>query len=58
MLAAVKQSGRALEFADKKLKGDKKIVLIAVKQDVSALEYVDDSLKNNPDILAIVNKGK
>jgi hypothetical protein len=54
----VKQNGRALKYADEKLKANKEVVLAAVKQDVSALDYVDDSLKNDPDILAIVNKGK
>ena len=58
VLTAVKQTGWALEYADKTLKKDKEIVLAAVKQDGFALEYADESLRKDPDILAIVNKDK
>ena len=36
---AVKQYGRALQFANDKLKVDKEVVLTAVKQDENAVQY-------------------
>ena len=38
VLAAVKESGDALEFATEELKGDRELILAAVKQNGFALE--------------------
>ena len=48
---AVKNNGFALEYADKLLRKDKKIVLEAVKQNCYALEYADSSLKKNKEVV-------
>ena len=45
ILAAVKQNGYALEYADKKLKVDKEVVLAAIKQSSYALNDADEKLK-------------
>jgi hypothetical protein len=44
VLAAVKQDGYALEFADSTFRQDRQIVLAAVKQDGRVLEFADSSL--------------
>ena len=46
MLAAVKQNGYALEYADPELMKDSEIVMEAVKQAGQALEYADPELKD------------
>jgi len=51
VLAAVKEDGNALEYADESLKKDKEIVMAAVKQDGWALEYADESLKKDKEIV-------
>ena len=56
-LAAVRQNGRALEYAPKKLKADKDVVLAAVHQDWHALEYASNDLKaDNEAVLAAVQQ--
>jgi hypothetical protein len=47
ILAAVKENGRALQFADSSLKKDKEIVLAAVKKFGGSLEFADGSLKKD-----------
>ena len=56
VLAAVKQDGWALEYADESLKKDKEIVMAAVKQDGFALQYAATSLKKDKEIvMAAIN---
>ena len=45
MLAAVKQDGLVLQYADKKLQADKEVVLAAVKKDSTAMQYADEITK-------------
>ena len=52
VLAAVKQHGEALEYADESLKKDKEVVLAAVAQDGEALTYADESLFEDEELLA------
>jgi hypothetical protein len=59
ILEAVKQNGRALQFASVELKNDKEVVLEAVKNDGHAFEYASDELKNDKDVVlkAVKNYG-
>ena len=41
-MEAVKQDGRALQYASAELKGDREIVMEAVAQDPKALQYASD----------------
>ena len=50
VMAAVKQNGYALEYADTSLKKDREIVMAAIKQDSDALEYASEELQNDPEI--------
>lgn len=50
VLAAVKQNGMALHYADPKFKKDKSVVLAAVNQNTMAIEYMDPSLKADREI--------
>jgi len=64
-MAAVKDSGDALELASDELKADKEVVMAAVNNDVDALlengsimdalEYASDELKTDPEILGGVD---
>ena len=56
VLAAVKQAGRALEYADKKLQADKEVVLAALKQDGRALQYADKKLKADKNFVLVAVK--
>ena len=49
MLEAVKQDGRALEYASEELRGDREVVLEAVKQDEfgSTLQYASPELRGD-----------
>ena len=47
----VKQGGWNLDYADKKLKNDKEVVLAAVKQDSRALQFADKKLKNDKEVV-------
>ena len=51
MLRTLKQDGRTLEYADKKLQADKEVVLAAVKQDGFALEYADKKLQADKEVV-------
>ena len=51
VLAAVKQNGMALEFADPALQKDKEIVLAAVTQNGMALEFAHLDLLKDKDII-------
>jgi len=53
VLAAVKTSGYALEYADDSLKGDREIVLAAVGDIGSALEYASAGLRADREIVAL-----
>ena len=66
-MAAVKNEGLALEFADKLLKKDKEIVIEAVRNDGFAIanadyKYLDDkevaieAIKNNTGAFLLLNK--
>ena len=46
-MAAVKQKGHALEYADESLKKDREVVMAAVKQSGYALGYADKSLRKD-----------
>ena len=56
VLAAVKEDGNALEYADESLKKDKEIVMAAVKQDGYALEYADESLQKDKEFADFMSK--
>ena len=56
VLEAVKQNGKALQFADKIFKKDKKIVLEAVKQAGSALQFADKIFKKDKKIVLVALK--
>ena len=57
MLAAVKQNGKALEYATQELRRDREIVIAAVNQHGWALEDADDELKRDREIvLAAINQ--
>ena len=49
-LAAAKEDGSSLEYADDSLKADREVVLEAVKADGDALEYADDKLKADTEL--------
>ena len=51
VLEAVKENGRALQYASKLLRNDKEVVLEAVKQDGRPLEYASNELKNDKEIV-------
>merc|ERR1712185_885967 len=50
-MEAVKQNGRALEYASAELKGDREIVLESVKQHGLALQYASAELKGDREIV-------
>ena len=50
-LKQIKAGDFSLQDVDKKLKGDKEVVLAAVKQDGYALEYVDEKLKGDKEVI-------
>ena len=57
VLAAVKDDGRALQFADPSLMKDRELVLVAIKENGLALKYADESLKKDKEfVLAAVAK--
>jgi len=51
VLAAVKQNGPDLKYADKSLQKDREIVMAAVKQNGWALQYADESLQKDKEIV-------
>jgi len=51
VLEAVKQNGRALQFASADLKGDKDVVLAAVQQDGESLQYASQELQRDPEVV-------
>ena len=50
-IAAVKQNGRALEFASEELRADKEVVLAAVQQDGQALWGASEELRGNRQVV-------
>ena len=54
-LAAVKDSGDALELASDELKADKEVVMAAVQNHPDALGDASDELKTDPEILALID---
>ena len=56
VLAAVQQSGMALQYAYHTFSHDKEIALAAVKQSKFALDYVSEALKNDQEIISIVSR--
>jgi len=50
VLKAVKQDGRALQYASEPFRGDKEIVLTAVEQDGRALQYASEELQSNLEV--------
>ena len=55
-LAAVRQDGTALQYADRTLKRDKEIVFAEIRQSESAFKYADDSLKKDPSFVFFLTK--
>ena len=51
VLAAVQQSGRALNYAAEELQLDKETVLAAVQQDGWALQYAVEALRADKEIV-------
>jgi len=51
LLAAVSESGRALEYASDELRADREIVLAAVSEDGDALKFASDDLKADREIV-------
>ena len=51
VLEAVKQDGRALEYASEELRGDKEVVMEAVKQYGRALEYASEELRGDKEVV-------
>ena len=51
MLEAVKQDGRALEFASEEPRGHRDVVLEAVKQDGRALEFASEEPRGHRDVV-------
>ena len=51
VLTAVKEDGKALEYASDKLKDDKEVVLTAVKEDGWALQFASEGLKNDKEVV-------
>jgi len=51
VLAAVRQKGKVLKFADEKFKSDREIVLTAVRQDSTAIFYADEKFKSDREIV-------
>ena len=45
MLQAIAANWQAIEFASKRLKGDREIVYEAVKQNWVAIQYADEKIK-------------
>ena len=45
MTEAVKNSGKALQFASNEVRNDKEVVLEAMEQDNDALEFASDEVK-------------
>jgi hypothetical protein len=57
MLAAVSNSGYALEYASEELRADKEVVLAAVQRSGrDALKYASSELQNDPDVLAAISE--
>ena len=52
VLAAVKQSGYALESASEELRADREVVMAAVKQDGRALRCASNALQADPRLLS------
>ncbi|MAJ84426.1 MAG: hypothetical protein CMQ71_00385 [Gammaproteobacteria bacterium] len=57
VLAAVKQNGWSLQYADNALRDEKEIVVAAVTQDGLAIKFASDSLKKDDELieLAVTN---
>ena len=58
VLAAVQQSGEALQFASEELKADREVVLAAVQQDGLALEHASEELRANREVVLAAVKQK
>jgi len=64
VLAAVKQNGPDLKYADKSLQKDREIVMAAVKQvgnalgrlGISPLEDASEELQNDPELIKLVEE--
>jgi hypothetical protein len=51
VLAALRQNGRALEYASAELRGDREVVLAAVRQNGRALRFPSEDLRNDPQVV-------
>ena len=51
VLIAVREKGRALQYASEELRGDKEVVFEAVNQDSFALRYASDELRGDKDVV-------
>ena len=55
-MQAIKENGRALQFANELLKNDKEVVMEAIKLKGWALEYTSESLKNDKNVVMLAVK--
>eukprot|EP00434_Breviolum_minutum_P007974 symbB.v1.2.007031.t1/scaffold428.1/size206322/6 len=53
VMAAVKQNGRALEFADETLQEDKEIVLLALEEDAQSFRFASSKLHADRDVMIV-----
>ena len=60
VLAAVRETGRAMEHASKRLRGDATIALVAVSDYGYALPYVEDPARSDKTVVlaAVTNEGR
>lgn len=58
VLDAVKNNGWSLEYASKRLKKDKVILVEAIIQESEAVNYIPKSMKNNKDFLLAIEGRK
>ena len=51
VLAAVKNEGYAIKFADESFRNNREIIISAVQNDGSALEFAHENLKNDKEVV-------
>ena len=55
-MAAVKQDGKAIDFASDYLKRNREILMTAIKQDGNALDFASEDLRGEKEtVMAAVN---
>jgi hypothetical protein len=51
VIAAINESGAAIQFASSRLRCDKEVVLLAVKNDPNILDFVDKKFRDDDDVM-------